>query len=405
MRQLCLQAIALLLLCGCGRSQPAVELAPDASWEQVGQAARGVTVRMAMWQGDPLINAYMRDYVAPALQSQHGITLETVSGHGSELVSRMTVDLEASRTVGDIDVVWINGATFYQLRQLNALEGPFTDRLPHRELIDWQDPFIATDFQQPVEGFECPWGSVQFCLIHHKERVPEPPRTREALTEWIRQHPSRFTWDVDFTGMTFLKCLLTEFAGGPAALDGPYDDAKYQAAASQLWAWVREVRPQLWREGRTFPEGVAQLHQLFSNGEVDFTMSNNNGEVDNKVLQGVLPDAARGYVLDHGTIRNTHYLGIPRNAPNKAAALVLINFLISPDAQLKKATPEVWGDGSVLSLAKLDADWQQRFRQIPGRARVPSREELATHAIREPAPEIMIRLHEDFRREIIDHAP
>jgi hypothetical protein len=41
-------------------------------------------------------------------------------------------------------------------------------------------------------------------------------------------------------------------------------------------------------EKRTvFPENVAQVHQLFSNGELWFTMSNNDAEVDSKIAEGL----------------------------------------------------------------------------------------------------------------------
>ena len=160
----------------------------------------------------------------------------------------------------------------------------------------------------------------------------------------VRDHPGRFTFDNSFTGMTFLKSLLYDLAGGPGSFDGPFDEAKYLAASEKLWNYLRDIKPYLWKRGETYPEGVAQLHQLFSNAEVDFTMSNNDGEVDNKVLQGVLPEAARAYVLETGTIRNSHYLGIPTNSPNKAAALVLVDLLISPAAQLEKAHPSAWGE-------------------------------------------------------------
>ncbi len=397
-------AAATLGYSGCRKPPAAAELNSETTWDEVLQLARGQTVRMAMWDGDPLINAYMRDYVAVELQKNFGVQLELAGGMGNELVSRLAVDLEAGKTTGDIDVIWINGATFYQLRQLKALYGPFTDRLPNHRWIDWTNRFVAVDFQQPVEGYECPWGNVQLALIYRSDNVTDPPRTKETIAAWVQSHPGRFTWDVEFTGMTFLKSLLYDFAGGRNSLNGPFDEQVYMSSSQRLWKWIREIQPYLWRKGETFPQGVAQLHQLFSNGEIDFTMSNNDGEVDNKVLQGVLPETAKAYVLDTGTIRNSHYLGIPVNAPNKAAALTLINFLISPEAQLRKASPEVWGDGSVLSVSLLPEEWKTRFSQIPGRVRVASRDELERSALMEPAPEIMVRLIKDFRREIIEHA-
>jgi hypothetical protein len=39
-------------------------------------------------------------------------------------------------------------------------------------------------------------------------------------------------------------------------------------------------------KGTVFPE-KAQVHQLFSNGELWFTMSNNDAEVDSKIAEGL----------------------------------------------------------------------------------------------------------------------
>jgi putative spermidine/putrescine transport system substrate-binding protein len=394
--------IGFVVCLGCYSSKiPQVDLSGQ-SWEDLEWAAQGSTVRMAMWDGDPAINAYMRNFVRQHMRQLHGIDVQFIGGHGNVLVNRMMVELDAGKSVGDIDVLWINGETFYQLRQIDALFGPFTDRLPNSQYINWNDPFIAVDFQQPVEGYECPWGNVQLAFIYDPRRITNPPQNKEELSDWVKAHPGRFTFDTQFTGMTFLKSLLYDIAGGPEAWKGPFDEGRYARESARLWDYLRDIKPYLWRGGATFPEGVAQLHQLFVNGEVDFSMSNNDGEVDNKVEQGILPEGARGYVWSTGTIRNSHYLGIPVNAPNKAGALQLINFLISPAAQLEKAKPAVWGDGTVLDSARLPPDVQPQFAEVPGRKRVASREELARFALMEPAPEITMRLQLDFRKHVIE---
>jgi putative spermidine/putrescine transport system substrate-binding protein len=144
------------------------------------------------------------------------------------------------------------------------------------------------------------------------------------------------------------------------------------------------------------------VHQLFTSGEIDFTLSNNDGEVDNKVLQGLFPETARAFVFDGGTIQNTHYVGIPRRARSLAGALVTANFLISPEAQFEKAKPSVWGDGTVLATAKLAPPWPERFRDVPERRFAPRREDIADKALMELAPEYMIRIAEDFRKNVIE---
>jgi putative spermidine/putrescine transport system substrate-binding protein len=355
-----------------------------------------------MWQGDPFINAYMSRYVAPELLRRHGVELKIVSGQGSAIVSILMTEKEAGRAKSGVDVVWINGETFYQLRQIDGLYGPFTGRLPDARAIDFGNRFIRYDFQQEVKGYECPWGNVQLSLIYDSRRVSDPPRTKEALARWVEAHPGRFTLDTGFTGLTFLKSLLIDVAGGERALAGRFDRARYDHYAPALWRYVNGIKRWFWKRGETFPSELAQEHQMFANGELDFTMSNNDGEVDNKVRRGLFPESARAYVLDTGTIQNSHYLGIVKNAPHLEGALVAIDFLISPAAQLEKAKPDVWGDGTILDIGRLPAPWRARFAELPRRRYGPERSAIESKALMELAPEYMARLHEDFRAQVVE---
>src|SRR5690606_5833811 len=125
-----------LLLTGCGKRQPTNDVTKEADWDQILQQARGTTVKLSMWDGDPLINAYMRDYVIPQIREKHGITLQLIGGQGNSLVSKLLVDKEAGRGRGDVNLMWINGETFYQLRNMDSLFGPFTERLPNNQYVD-----------------------------------------------------------------------------------------------------------------------------------------------------------------------------------------------------------------------------------------------------------------------------
>jgi len=404
LRRVLLVTFAALALAGsgCRRAAQSASTSVDRlAWEQIEAQARGQTVNLAMWQGDPFINAYMRNYVAPALLARHGIALRLLPGQGGELVSLLMTEIEARKTASEIDLMWINGETFYQLRQLKALYGPFTDRLPNARYVDFANPFVGVDFQQPVDGMECPWGGAQLLAIHHEERVPSPPRTRAALAEWVRAHPGRFTFDSSFTGMSFLKSLLYEIAGDRAVLAGPFDEAKYARYGGELWAYLKSIQPYLWRQGRTFPNSVTQQHQLFASGEIDFTFSLNDGEVDNKVAQGLFPAAARAYVFDGGMIKNSHYMGIVARSPHVAGAMVVCNFLISPEAQWEKQKPAVWGDGTVLDLQRLPDEWREKFSAARPGSRSPARSELAGKGLPEPAAQYMVRLYEDFRTQLL----
>ena len=317
-------------------SQSARALAAG-TWEEILSKARGTTVVWHMWRGDASINAYVDGWVTPRMREQYGVALEAVEGQGPELVNRLATEREAlSGRPGTSSMVWINGETFAQLRAENLLDGPWTSALPNTSLVDRGSSIISRDFEQDPAGYESPWGTVQFALIYDSARMPAPPASLAELTAWIKQHPGRFTHDQQFTGMTFLKGVMYGLAGGVQAFQGGFDEARYRQGRDRLFAWLTSVRPSFWRNGTTYPPDVAAMHRLFTNREIDFTMSNNQNEVVIKVHQQLFPPQAKALVLDEGTIANAHYVGIPFNAPNPAGAMVLANFLLSPAAQLEK---------------------------------------------------------------------
>lgn len=398
-------ALLFLLLPAACSDSPSGKQEADLTalpWSGIENLARGSTVHLMMWQGDPLINRYMAEYVVPEVKQRYGIDLQIAPGQGTEIVKTLLAEKEAGKKQSGLDMCWINGETFFQLRQIEALYGPFTQQLPNAQYIDFDNPFIGYDFQQKVDGYECPWGNVQLTVIYDSLRTPQPPRSLETLEQYVRAHPGKFTIPYEFTGMTLLKSWMIALAGDPNALNGPFDEAKYEQISARLWDFINRNKAWFWREGKTFPESLAATHQMFANGELDFTMSNNDSEVDNKILQNIFPATARAYVFDSGTIQNSHFLGIPARATNKAGALVVVNFMLSPEAQLRKMLPSVWGDGTVLAPGKLPPEWRTKFDNIPERRHAPRRADIGTKALQEPAPDYMIRLYSDFRKKVIE---
>lgn len=393
--------LSLIILLSCNNKVKEENIS-NLSWEQIVEKAKGTQITLMMWSGDPFINAYMNNYVIPIVKEKYGITLNISEGQGSKIVQILMAEKEADKNKSELDMMWINGETFYQLRQIDALFGPFLDRLPNSELIDLNNLFIKYDFQQPIDGMECPWGNVQLAIIYDSSKVVNPPKTLEDLEFFVKKKPGVFTIPTEFTGMTLLKSMMIAIAGRQEELNGKFNEEKYNKYSSELWKYINRIKPYFWKEGKTFPATLAQTHQMFASGELYFTISNNDSEVDNKVLLGLFPNTSRSYVLKNGTIQNSHYMGIVKNSENKAAAMVVCNFLISPEAQLKKMNPEVWGDGTVLDINKLSDDYQNRFKNIPQRRYSLKRDSIQSKALMELAPEYMIKLYSDFRTNVIE---
>ncbi len=372
-------------------------------WTDVVSRTRGSTVTWRMWRGDPSVNAYVDRWVAPRLMHDYGISLRAVEGQGPEIVNQLVVERQA-RARGVADLVWINGETFKNLRAADLLWGPWASRIPNAAALDSTSLIVMHDFEQPLDGWESPWGRVQFALIYDTVRTRDPPRSFAELKIWITKHPGRFTYDQQFTGTAFLTALMYSLSAGVEKFEGGFRPALYETASARVFGWLDDVRPALWRGGRNYPLGVAEMHRLFANDEIDFTMSYNQNEVVTKIRQGVLPPTAHALVITDGTLANAHYVGIPFNAPNPAGAMVVANFLLSPEAQYEKLRPEVWGDGTVLDGAKLTSELRARFESLAADPHAVPPVELARHAVPEVAPQYREHLAADWKRLVRDRA-
>lgn len=393
-------SIALLLSCAKPEQRDPKTILSQ-SWAQIEARGKNQPVNMVMWMGDPFINDYMNKYVRPEVKKRYGIDLQIGAGQGAGLVQTLMAEQQAGQP-SEIDMAWINGEAFYQMRQIKALLGPYTPLLPNIQYVDLQNRFINTDFQQPIGGMECPWGNVQLAFIYDSQKITAPPASFAALPDYIKAHPGQFTIPNEFTGMTLLKSWMIALSGNPKAFLGPFNEALYQQWSGELWKQIKAVQPYFWKEGKTFPDQLAPLHQLFANGEVGFTFSNNDAEVDNKINLGFFPKTARAYIPEPGTIQNSHYLGIVSHAQHPEAAMLVVNFLISPEAQLHKMDPNVWGDHTVLAIDRLPAEYQREFKNLPNRQYAPNRDAVQGKAFQEPAPEYMTRLFKDFRTHVIE---
>lgn len=374
-------------------------------WQTTLREAKGQTVDWFMWGGSPAVNTYVNGYLADTLAERFGIKLRQVPVKDiAEIVSKLLVEKQAGKASdGKVDLMWINGENFRTCKRNSLLYGPFAEQLPNRQYVDSDKPSVRNDFGEPVADLESPWGSAQVVMIHDTARTPDPPRSVPALIDWIRAHPGRFTYPAppDFTGSVFVRHLFYHASGSVDTWQGNFDRKAFVSAADKTYALLRELTPSLWRQGSTYPESPVRMAQLFADGQIDFSFSYHQAEASKNIHDGLFPDTVRSYVFDEGTIANTHFVAIPFNAADTAGAKVVANFLLSPEAQLKKADPQVWGDFPAIDTTRLSAEWQKRFAALPrGKATLPN-SVLQAHQLPEPPSEILIELEKGWQQKVL----
>jgi putative spermidine/putrescine transport system substrate-binding protein len=399
--------LSLLIFTSCMR-QPANALPaltpaelPAMRWEEVLERARGTTVNYAMWSGDQARNSYFQGEVRETIERKYGIALRIVPLSDTvEMVNKLLNEKGAEKTSGgSVDILWINGENFRTARQGNVLWGPFADHLPNISYFD--DEARARDFGTPTGGYEAPWQKAQFVMAYDTSRVPEPPRSIPALRDWIKSHPGRFTYIAppDFTGSAFIRHILFHYGGGSLSFQTGFDAALYDKAASATINYLNEIKPFLWRRGETYPATPKELDRLFSNNEIDYSMSYGTSFASERIARGEFPPTTRTFVFTEGTIGNYSFLAIPFNSSNVAGALAVINHLMSPEHAL--AQSRVLGTVFPIAFDRLNENDRRAAEALPRGLATLTAAELAAHRVSEADAQYLERLEKDWLEKVL----
>jgi putative spermidine/putrescine transport system substrate-binding protein len=446
-RRLVLLVLAALLLASCGgaapggptaapiaqaaptaAAAPTVELAPTAaaptaaapteasgfsldSWDSVLAAARGGTVSWYMWGGSESINRFVDTFYGKALKERYDITLRRVPVADTvDVVNQVLSEKQAGKAAGAVDLIWINGENFLSLKQAAMLYDGWSRRLPNSRYVNWDSPAVNLDFGEPVGALESPWSSAQFQFIYDTARTEAAglPRSYAELKTWACANPGRFTYIAPgpgaFQGTRFVKGALFELSGG-AEQWLAFEQQRWDRWSPELWRYLNELKPCLWRKGETYPKDENELHSLFANGEVDLSITQAIAGAGPLIKEGLVPPTARAFVFSKFMIGDFNYVAIPSNAPNKAAALVLANLILDPELQAAQILPENgFGLGYGIDVTRVtDPAAQRQLSQAAGKlgeAATPA-EDLARSLTGDAAAPYQNLVEQEWRKRVL----
>lgn len=372
------------------------------NWKLVEDTARGQTVYFNAWGGAQNINDYIR-WAADQVQKKYGVTvnhtkLDDTANAVSAVVAAKAAGVDNG---GEIDLIWINGENFVNMKKQDLLlEAGWAQKLPNWQFVDWKNkPTILTDFTEPTDGQELPWGMAKMVFFHDTARKIQMPDSFAELVTWTVKNPGRFTYPSppDFVGSSFLKQALIETVADKEVLQKPVDETSFEKTVEPFFAALDIMHKNLWRSGATFPKNKEAHRQLLADNEVDIAFAFSPAEASNAIANNELPDTVRSFVFSGGTLGNTHFVAIPYNAAAKEGALVFANFLISPEAQLRKQDPQIWGDPTVLDTTSLSKDLQDQFDNLDLGIATLKPSELGP-SFNEPHASWMERLEKEWTR-------
>lgn len=339
-----------------GLHQQPAGSAPSAgaeAWQATVAAAAGQRVYFHTWGGSTQVNRYLR-WAARELQQRYDIDLQQVRvGDISESVTRLLNEQRSGSERSAVDLIWLNGENFHALKEAELLLGELSERVPNAALIHPELPH-EYDFGIATDDHELPWGIAQFHLLADTERLPRVAETDQLnptqLLQLAADYPGEISYPrpPDFHGTTFLKQLALALSDDRGAFTQPADSQDVAATLAPLWEYLDQLHPLLWRDGQAFMGSAAEQQQYLTDERLRLALSFNPGELPAGQLRRQFTDTTTTVLLGDGAITNTHNLAIPKYSEARAAALVTLNFLLSEEAQKRKADPEHWGDPPVM---------------------------------------------------------
>ncbi|MEJ7844858.1 MAG: ABC transporter substrate-binding protein [Acidimicrobiales bacterium] len=373
-------------------------------FDSVLAAAEGQTVDWYMFGGDDDINDYVNGYVADELDAL-GITLNQVPVTDTvEAVDKVLGEVQAGRTDdGTVDMIWINGENFATGMQADLWFCGYPEELPNAEIVDFDNPTIANDFGLAVEGCESPWQQANSALVYNSDALGDDDvASVDALFEWAEENPGRFTYPAapDFTGSMAVRTFLYATAdGGAETFQGEFDAEAYEPEAEALWERLNALEPSLYQGGDTYPSAQTDVERLFGEGAIDAYLTYGPGSVASSVEDGTFPESTRTAVFEDGNIGNHSFVAIPANSPDIAAAIVLADLLLSPEAQL--ALFEATGGLPVFALDQVADDIRTAFEEGQDSPSLLAIDELTANPLPEPTAEYVTTIEEDWIANVL----
>jgi putative spermidine/putrescine transport system substrate-binding protein len=294
------------------------------SWDQIVAAGKkeGQLVFYSWWGEEFWRSA------GEAFQKEYGIATTVVIGDRAANITKVVS--ESSSEAGTIDVLHAGGVEIKALLDAKALYGPLKGVVPDSDKLD--PKLFAMQEGFATNGYLVPVYRNQTGFLYDPERVPTPPQTWDEFVAWLDKHPGEFAFNDPTkggSGQAFVQTVLLNLLGETPDNylgDTEMDPAK-TATWSKVWEWLNANEDKFIITASN-NDSIDRVNQ----GEAAMAPAWDD-DTSISLAKGTLFKRAKLYVPKMGMPGGGDTLGIPTNAPHKAAALLFIAYLTRPDVQ------------------------------------------------------------------------
>ena len=324
----CLATAAMLALsataCSGGASSASENVPTVTLWGSGGQEVREALQEIA--------DAYNAD---PNYNTNAKVEVQfVVSGTNEQsLNDRLAAAYKAGETDTDFDLIAIddNAISTILAQTSDDFFIPIdTSKIPNYQNLLFKDNIVGDTF--------IPYRGTAVMLAYNSDTVPTPPKTIDELYQWIKDHPGRFTYcdpSTGGSGNTFATTAIYNQLPPEAAMS---PDEKWLNDYTDVWdngfQILKDLHPYLYQTaGKVqYPMKNAGSLDLLATNQVDMTPAFVNMVLSQKAM-GTLPDSIKLAQIEPSFAGALAGFAIPKIAKDKEAALSVIDYYLSYEAQ------------------------------------------------------------------------
>ncbi len=209
------------------------------------------------------------------------------------------------------------------IQKLSTKEIPNLDKVP-------KDAFDR------FGGYGAPYRASSVVLAYNSAEVKEPPKTLDALLNWIKSNDGKFTYnppDKGGSGGNFVTRVLE--IGIPEDqlrfFQTQYDESK-EVLWEKGWAILKELHPHIYNNG-FYPPGNIPVLQTLGKGAISMAPVWSDQSLS-YLAQKLLPPEVKLLQIDPPFAGSAAYLGIPTDSQHKETLYEFLNWLLTPEPQL-----------------------------------------------------------------------
>jgi putative spermidine/putrescine transport system substrate-binding protein len=316
-------AAGLLLSSGIAGVATAADDLLKAPWDQVvAQAKTEGELTFYAWWGEEFWRTAAKDF-----EAEYGIRVNVFTGDRAANIGKVVA--EASSSVGTVDALLVGGVELKSLLDAKALYGPLLPAIPDGDKLD--PKLSKTQEGYATDGYLVPVYRNQTGFLYDPEKVPTPPQSWDEFTAWLDANPGQFAFNDPSkggSGQAFVQAAIVNILGDEDRYEGATElDESKVADWPKVWEWFNANEDKF-----TITASNNDSIDRVNQGEVMMAAAWDD-DTAVSIAKGTLFKRAMLYVPALGMPGGGDSLGIPANAPHKAAAMVFVAYLIRPELQ------------------------------------------------------------------------